>query len=121
MQTRIGIDLVHISRFQHEMKLNTEYFYQHVFSQEELKIHTKIESLAGAFAAKEACIKANPSFQGKLSDLKILKTKTGRPYLDNPAFSPDNGSVDISISHDGEYAIAICQTISHANTIQSTS
>jgi ADP-dependent NAD(P)H-hydrate dehydratase len=117
MKAHIGIDIVHIPRFQHEMEQNKEHFSRNVFCEEELKLHQSIESLAGVFAAKEACVKAFPSFKNSLKSLKIVKMENGRPYLDNAELTGHNCAVDISISHDGEYAIAICQRLTYADPI----
>jgi len=63
----------------------------------------KIEYVGAHFAAKEAIYKAT----GEEDYLKysILHEKNGKPYV------KDHSNIHISISHDGEYAIAIAMVL----------
>ena len=95
---RIGIDIVKIARVKDLLK-DTEKAAS-IFSAEELS--ESIETMAGKFAAKEAYFKA----LGEKRDWKsvlVAKHDTGAPYL----ICPEGERAKVSISHDGEYAIAI--------------
>ncbi|MEE8807446.1 MAG: holo-ACP synthase [Lactimicrobium sp.] len=96
-----GIDIVQLSR----IRLDPP-FIDKILTQEEQieykKIETdkrRIEYLGVHFAAKEAVFKAlnDPHWLS----YSILHEKNGRPYILN---HPD---WEISIAHDGDYAIAI--------------
>jgi len=111
----IGIDIVSIARF--NRVLQTYYassFLRRVFSNNELKLlderlnHSRVKSLAGRFAVKEAVIKASQG-ELKLDDLANIETskgKNGEPlvHINVKGFS---GHFEISLSHDGDYAIAV--------------
>ncbi|TNL95660.1 holo-ACP synthase [Corynebacterium tapiri] len=121
----MGIDLVHIPSFREQLELSGSRF-ERVFSSAELRVAgTKIdraEHLAGRWAAKEAFIKAwsqalfgTPPPLGPdevdISEIEVVADRWGRV-----AFRL-RGSVDkhvgaaqtsLSISHDGEYATAVC-------------
>ncbi|MGD9909461.1 MAG: holo-ACP synthase [Candidatus Izemoplasmatales bacterium] len=68
----------------------------------------KIEFLAGRFAVKEAIKKAMPSFEkfSSMTELVILNTEAGAPYLSSPVF--EDKVIHLSISHEREYAIGLC-------------
>tara|TARA_B110000014_G_scaffold250382_1_gene226552 strand:+ start:278 stop:628 length:351 start_codon:yes stop_codon:yes gene_type:complete len=102
----VGIDLVKIDRFKKIPFQENESFYKKNFSKEEIEYCLKFEEpykhFAGKFAIKEATIKAI----NKKIDLIEIKT-----YHDEskPKVSITNKKIDfkISVSHDGDYAIAI--------------
>lgn len=104
----IGIDLVDIEKF--SIKASDK-FLKKIYTENELtysfnKINS-LQTLAGIFAAKEAIIKAI-----NLNLAYILRKKIEIKHIDNRPIAllggkEINGS--ISISHDGNYAIAICQ------------
>ena len=99
----IGIDLVYIPEFQRRVGQNGG--VEMVFTASELAQNQKVESLAGIFAAKEASMKA----LGKKIDwheVWIEKAASGQPFLASLALAP-NQRASVSISHDGDYAIAI--------------
>lgn len=96
----IGVDIVDIRRVQ----LNAA-FIDHVLTESEKKEYseikrdqTKKEYLAGRFASKEAIFKATQDIH--YLSYSILHEVNGRPYV------PDHPEIEISISHDGDYAIA---------------
>lgn len=96
---KIGTDIVQISRI--EKSLQTERFKTRVFTENEIAHCKKAESFAGLFAGKEAYLKAlGTGINCRLNSIEILHNEKGKPYL--------NGieNADISISHDGDYAIA---------------
>ena len=69
-------------------------------------------SLAGIFAAKEAVIKCLSNIQNlNWKNIEISKSKSGRPSVNILKEIPFLKNIDISISHDGEYAIATAVAI----------
>lgn len=96
---KIGTDIVKISRI--EKSLNKDSFKNMVYSENEINYCKSAESFAGLFAAKEAYLKAlGAGINKRLNQIEILHNEKGKPYIYNVENS------DISISHDGEYAVA---------------
>lgn len=104
----IGTDIVQISRL-------TESILAKVLSPQELAeyhrfsaVSRKQEYLAGRFAAKEALRKALPGEYPpiNLTDIVIMNTKAGKPFLALPTY-PEM-VVSLSIAHERDYAIAFC-------------
>lgn len=97
----IGIDLVNLRRIQPETSFVTTILTaaeQDVFNN--LKTEkARIEYLGGRFAAKEAIFKATQD-KNYLS-YSILNHPDGRPYVEK------HPEIEISITHDGDYAAAI--------------
>lgn len=96
----IGVDIVQISRIQLK-----ESFIKHVLTEEEQEEYKQIQSekrkkeyLAGRFASKEAIFKATQDIN--YLSYSILHEPNGRPFVLN------HPEIQISISHDGDYAIA---------------
>lgn len=118
----VGIDVVHISRIENVCDMSA--FIDKYFSDREKKYvfdkneRTRAQTIAGLFAAKEAVLKAFKTGLGRgiaLKDIEILHDESGSPYLNITGdvsqllkTSRYTGA-DISISHDGDYAIAVCQ------------
>lgn len=103
----IGIDIVDISKFSSKASSR---FLEKLFAEDELnygfKKQNSLQTFAGIFAAKEAIIKAN-----NLNLAHILRKKIEIKHVDNrPIAFINNKEIrgSISISHDGNYAIAIC-------------
>ena len=97
MKIRIGCDIVEIKRFNNINKKALE----KIFHKSELKT-LKPETLAGIFAAKESCKKVFNDLTWY--DIEILKNKKGKPSL---IINKQIKSHDLSISHNGNYAIAV--------------
>lgn len=96
---KIGTDIVQISRIKNSIQSPS--FLEKVFTASERKHCKNAESYAGIFAAKEAYFKAlGTGLQMPLSQIQVLHDAKGRPYLDGI------NNCDLSISHDGDYAIA---------------
>lgn len=96
---KIGTDIVKISRI--EKSVQSERFKSAVFTESEIAYCKKAESFAGIFAVKEAYFKAlGTGINKRLNKLEVLHNENGKPYI--------NGiqNCDVSISHDGEYAVA---------------
>ena len=93
---KIGTDIIRISRF----KDIDGAMLKKIFHPSELT-NKSPEHLAGLFAVKESCKKI---FQkSDWLDFEIKKDKSGKPRL----CSKQKFDGDISISHDGEYAMAV--------------
>ena len=96
----IGIDIVKISRFENK----DIHFIKRVLTEKELLVYNnlleekKAQYLASRWASKEAIYKANKD-EHYLS-YSILNKDNGEPYVDG------HEEIKISISHDGEYAVA---------------
>ena len=125
----IGVDIVKIERI---ISLVQKDKNNKVFSKQELEYasekvgkksaiqtqHKMYESLAGMFAAKEAFLKAMGEGIGgelALGDIEIVHNNIGKPSIERTEKieqilkGNDFGNIDLSISHDGEYAIAVVQ------------
>lgn len=97
----IGVDIVDLSR----LDPDDEAFMRHLLTpaeQEEFhgrkSPHRRVEYLGGRFAAKEAIFKATGD-QSFLS-YSILTEPSGKPYI------KDHPELEVSIAHDGGFAIA---------------
>lgn len=104
MKVRVGSDLVYMPRFSNSLGRTRD----KVFSPSELK-STESEHLAGIFAAKEAIIKALELKLGSWLSIEIGNKKSGKPVV-KLAKNLGKGKIvscDLSISHNGDYAIAV--------------
>ncbi len=97
---KVGTDIIELSRIS-EMK-RLDLFIKRVFTKREqeylLSRGNKTESIAGAFAAKEAFSKyAGSGFRGfGFLDIEVLHNEMGSPYL---CFMGKRLNADVSISH----------------------
>jgi len=102
----VGIDLVKISRFKELQYTENESFYKKNFSDNEIKYCLKFNEpykhFAGKFAIKEAVIKSI----GKKIELSDIITfyNNEKPCV---KIIKENFNFKVSISHEGDYAIAI--------------
>jgi len=102
---KIGIDIIAINRIE---KLIGKYGLELKFLNKDEKYTKKPESIAGIFAVKEAFSKALGCGIGKefsFRDISVLKDEKGKPYIKLNSPLPVS-NCDISISHDGGFAIA---------------
>ncbi len=96
---KIGTDIVKISRMEKSLEITS--FKTSVFTENEIEYCKKTENFAGIFAAKEAYFKAlGTGITKKLKSIEILHNEEGKPYLNGVS------DCDVSISHDGDYAVA---------------
>lgn len=113
-----GVDIIQINRME-QLAARRGTSLERVFTQQELAYcqnrgSSRYASLAAMFAAKEAFFKAlGTGFrQGKWTDVEICHTDLGKPYFKlygyyaATAADYSNHEPALSISHDGEYAIA---------------
>lgn len=105
----LGVDLVDIGRF--KKKIIDKGLENDLFSREEISYarasKSYSESLAGIFAAKEAIIKA-----GRLSLTDLLRGRIEISHQEGRPLGRVNGKKiegDLSISHEGGFALAACQ------------
>ena len=115
----IGTDIIEINRVNNVMQ-RSENFLKRNFSLDEIKYFEdrkfKIETIAGAFSAKEAVSKAiGTGFRGfSLIDIEIIRDELGKPNIRIgrkveevlKKFDIINYRFHISISHSKENAIA---------------
>ena len=109
-----GIDLVKVDRFD-KLKSNNS-FMNSIFTEEEIEYikfrNNDSSTIAGMFAAKEAFLKALKKGIDycPFKDIKISRDSDNIPFIifNN---NQDINNISLSISHDGEYAIAIVSII----------
>lgn len=111
----IGIDLVHIPRIR--KAIESEAFVMRVFTENERAYAAArpdaAESYAGMFCAKEAAVKAFKSgFCGEVMplDIEITHDPSGAPSVvprGKTAAKFADRIIEVSISHDGDYAVAV--------------
>ena len=106
MQIKSGVDLIKIARI--ENLIDKESFTKRVFTKKEME-DKRAEHLAGIFAVKEAFFKASQIKLKKWTELEVISNKQGKPQIKFNAKSVPFRilSLDCSLSHDGEYSVAI--------------
>ena len=106
----IGIDIIEISRIKKMIEKFGEKSLERLMNDTEKTIFQKPESIAGIWAAKEAFSKAIGTGIGKecsFLDIEILKNEKNKPYFSPSTLKKFNlQQADLSISHDGGFAIA---------------
>lgn len=102
MTLRIGTDIVHIPRI--ASLLSNDTAVARTFTHDELK-NKDPPHLAGIFAAKESVFKALGIAPSWL-DVEIASLANCRPYASLAKRLGPAKIIGISISHDGDYAIA---------------
>jgi len=109
----IGIDLIKISRMQSLMDRFGEKGLSRFLIQEEINLVKSAKSAAAYWAAKEAFSKAlgtGIGAQCSFYDIKIYKESSGAPKIAvSHKLIETFAIIDValSITHDGEYAIAV--------------
>lgn len=115
MRCAVGVDTSSVARI--EKALCGVGFKERVFTEREREYcdgkADPVKSYAGIFCAKEAAAKAAKLGFGKgimPSDIEIIHNTDGAPMLNArgnalPIFSRYDS--DVSISHDGDYAVAV--------------
>jgi phosphopantetheine--protein transferase-like protein len=109
----VGVDLISVERIEKAMK--TDGFSDRVFAVSELEYASKksipSQTLAGFYAAKEAIAKALklPLMQ-IIRETEISHDESGAPFAVFSGKTKEQAKdykVEISISHDGGFAIAV--------------
>lgn len=116
MEIKTGIDIIEVSRIQKAIESSNNSFLSKVFTEKEIeycnsKKVNKYEHFAARFAAKEACLKAISDLMKSKYDItwkqiEILNNEEGKPILNLHKQIENIESMDVSISHLKEYAIA---------------
>lgn len=109
----IGIDMEKISRFAHWEKAQ----FERVFTKGEMEYadeyENKIEHYCGFFCVKEAFVKALDDPSLVYNQIEILHEDSGKPYIKRTRYIESLlkkyhlSEINISISHTGEYAVAV--------------
>lgn len=120
MNLNIGNDIIETKRIEHLCKKYNERFKNRIFTINEIeycegKGVNKYQSYAARFAAKEAIFKAisnilSNKYKIEWKDIEIINDKNGKPYV-NINNIECAYSVEISMSHVKEYAIATALAI----------
>ena len=109
----IGIDLIKTSRMNRFIERFGEKALQKFLSSSEISLVKNYKTASGFWAVKEACSKALGVGIGKecsFHDITISKTPKGAPTIDLAKHIIDKFNIvdtSVSITHDGEYAIAV--------------
>jgi len=114
MQIKVGTDLVAIKRVEIALEKFGEKFLDRFLNGSEKVNLSKIESIAGYWAAKEAIAKALGCGIGKelsFLDIEIFKDGNGAPYFHLKKSPLKLESSSLSISHDGGFAIAVAALV----------
>ncbi len=106
MKIKVGCDIVGIGRIS-EWQLKKPELISRILWDKEIERNDP-EHIAGLIAAKEAALKALSLSTDHWKDILIQKNQEGRPHLIiNHKISERIMSSDISISHDGNIALAV--------------
>lgn len=109
----IGIDLIKLERMKRLIERFGDKSLQKFLSSNEIKLIKSHKTAAGFWAAKEACSKALGTGIGSecsFFDINISKTPKGAPVLELSERLIQNFKIkssSLSITHDGDYAIAV--------------
>lgn len=115
-----GNDIIRISRIQDSIEQVGETFLKRVYTEEEISYcesrrMCKYQSYAARFAAKEAVYKAVAPITSEditWKDIEVKRNINGKPYiqlygnLEKMVKEKNIDAIDLSLSHDGDYAIA---------------
>ncbi len=109
----IGIDLIKTSRMQHMMDRFENKALERFLSKDEIELVKNYKTAAGFWAVKEAASKALGVGIGRecgFLDITISKNQKGAPQIEfseKVLKSFNIKGTSVSITHDGEYAIAV--------------
>lgn len=114
MRVACGTDIIEINRIKEAIEKHGIRFQNEIFTEKEIKYceshnNQKYQHYAVRFSAKEAIFKA---ISNKLSrnyswkDFEIVNNEIGKPEVFLKTVIPEVESIDVSLSHCKEYAIA---------------
>ena len=109
----IGIDLIKTSRMNRLMERFGEKALQKFLSTQEIQLVKNYKTASGFWAVKEAVSKAlgvGIGSECSFHDITIFKTYKGAPKIELASHIVEKFNIidtSISITHDGEYAIAV--------------
>ncbi len=109
-----GTDIVEISRIKSDIESNGDRFLNRIYTPKEIQYCEsrglqKYQSYAARFAAKEAIYKAISdyiNFEYSWKDFEVLNDTRGKPYINLNFKIKELESIEISLSHCKEYAVA---------------
>ena len=115
-----GNDIIRISRVKDSIEQVGEPFLKRMYTDEEINYcesrrMCKYQSYAARFAAKEAVYKAiapKTSEDVEWKNIEVKRDRNGKPYIElhgkmeELAEEKKINSMDLSLSHDGDYAMA---------------
>ena len=111
MTPRVGVDVAAIPRIAEAQKRFGDRFLHKFLSDREIDYcGGSAERWAGRWAAKEAIGKAMPTGvpRPRMRDVEILPSDDGRPHVRvAPATTLTGRDIDVSIAHDGHFAVAV--------------
>lgn len=117
MKILCGTDIIEIGRIKESIERSKETFLDIIYTKDEIayceaKKGSKYYHYAGRFAAKEALFKAistllKNKFEISWKNAQIINDENGNPQIEFIDIKINNiESIDISISHCKEYAVA---------------
>ena len=114
MKISCGTDIIEIERIKNAVEKYGGKFQTEIFTEKEIeycesKKNQKYQHYAARFAAKEAIFKAISSKLGRnysFGDFEIINDETGKPEVHLQAEINEIESIDVSLSHCKEYAVA---------------
>lgn len=116
MKIFCGIDIIEVERIQESIESLGDTFLNKVYTKKEIeycesKKAQKYQSYAARFAAKEAVFKAlskevNGRYDITWKNIEVLNEETGRPKINLIEVDKKISSIDVSLSHIKETAIA---------------
>lgn len=109
----IGVDLIKLDRMKRSIERFGDKFLLRFLSPDEMLLVKNPKTAAGFWAAKEACSKALGTGIGRecsFHDIVLFKTEKGAPRIalaQKLLQKYKISDISLSISHDGDYAVAI--------------
>lgn len=120
MKVQCGIDIIEVKRIEEAIESLSDKFLNKVYTAKEIeycnsKNKMKYQHYAARFAAKEAIFKAisknlKDKYELTWTNVEIINDKQGRPevHFINTSVNSEIESIDVSLSHIKDYAIANC-------------
>lgn len=113
MKIKTGTDIIEIERIKESIEKFGDTFLNTIYTKKEIEFceshkNQKYQHYAARFAVKEATFKALSFYydQCKWKDYEVLNDKNGKPNIVLHNTDLKIESIDISISHCKQYAIA---------------
>lgn len=120
MKVTTGVDIIEVQRIKEAISELGDSFLQRIYTEEEIRycqksVKMQYQHFAARFAAKEAVFKALSEYIDSREDMlwkeiEVLNADDGRPKINLKRLKKQGlqglESMDISISHIKEYAVA---------------
>ncbi len=123
----VGIDMVEVDRIRHVLQRFPRRFLERVYTPVEVAVcRGRAHELAARFAAKEAAMKALGTGARGLAwrDIEVLPNRRGKPLLHLHGRAQERAeeiglhSLDVSLSHTRQHALAIVVGVQEAGIDQ---